>query len=126
MDKKDNVNIEDSTDEIKEKDAKKQEETEVQQEVSKKIKENKKSYVSYERRVLLYFIIVVGCLVLAVSFLAKSFSTDSKEHITSKENSYIDYKVYLKKNDFYEEKYLDKDMIYVASLIKRIDIKIYS
>lgn len=89
-----------------------------------KTKENKKSYVSYERRVLLYFIIVIGCLVLAASFLTKSFSTDSREHITSKENSYVDYKVYLKKNDFYEKNYLDKDMIYVASLIKRIDIKI--
>ena len=85
--------------------------------VIKRTKENKRSYVSYERRVLLYFIVVLGCLVLAASFLVKSFSTDSKEHITSKENSYIDYKVYLKKNDFYETKYLEKDMLYVASLI---------
>lgn len=92
--------------------------------VIKRTKENKRSYVSYERRVLLYFIVVLGCLVLAASFLVKSFSTDSKEHITSKENSYIDYKVYLKKNDFYETKYLEKDMLYVASLIKRIDVKI--
>lgn len=127
MDKKDNSEAKSNkTEDSKttEKVTKKQEEADSQQKPTKQVKENKRSYVSYERRVLIYFIIVIGCLVLAASFLAKSFSTDSKEHITSKENSYIDYKVYLKKNDFYETKYLEKNMIYVASLIKRIDIKI--
>ena len=38
-------------------------------------------------------------------------------------NSDIDYKVYLKQNDFYETEYLDKDMVYVASLIDRIKVK---
>ena len=41
-----------------------------QQETIEEIKENRKSYVSYERRVLIYFIIVIGCLVLAVSFFS--------------------------------------------------------
>lgn len=122
MDKKDSSKTEESK--TKDKKLNKIEKKDKHQKINEQVKENKKSYVSYERRVLIYSIIVIGCLVLAISFLAKSFSTDSKEHITSKENSYIDYKVYLKKNDFYETKYLEKNMIYVASLIKRIDIKI--
>lgn len=40
--------------------------------------------------------------------------------ITYNENSSVDYKVFLKDNDFYENKYLEKDNQYVASLIKNI------
>ena len=82
------------------------------------------AYMSYERKVLIYLIIVLGCAILSTIFLTRSFSTGKQEHISYKEQSNIDYKVYLKKNDFYETKYLDKDMVYVASLIKRIDVNI--
>ena len=36
------------------------------------------------------------------------------------EKSNIDYKVYLKENNFYENEYLEKDKVYVASLIDKI------
>ena len=39
-----------------------------------------------------------------------------------KEKSTIDYKVKLKENNFYDVEYLEKDMLYVASLIDSIDI----
>jgi len=39
-----------------------------------------------------------------------------------KESSNLDYKVYLKENDFYDTPYLTKDMAYIASLIDTINI----
>lgn len=87
-------------------------------------KYNKNAYISYERRVIVYLIIVLGCAILSTIFLTRSLSTGNKSDITYQENSNLDYKVYLKKNDFYDEEYLGKDMVYVASLIKRIDINI--
>ncbi len=82
------------------------------------------AYMSYERKVIIYLILVLGCAILSTIFLTRSFSTGKQEHISYREQSNIDYKVYLKKNDFYETKYLEKDMVYVASLIKRIDVDI--
>jgi len=82
------------------------------------------SYMSYERKVLIYLIIVLGCAILSTIFLTRSLSTGHQERISYQENSNLDYKVYLKKNDFYETKYLEKNMVYVASLIKRIDVNI--
>lgn len=87
-------------------------------------KYDKNAYISYERRVLIYLIIVLGCAILSTIFLTRSLSTSNRSSITYQENSNLDYKVYLKKNDFYDEDYLGKDMVYVASLIKRIDINI--
>lgn len=85
---------------------------------------NSSSYMSYERRIAVYLIIVLGCAILSTIFLTRSLSTGHQERISYQESSNLDYKVYLKKNDFYETKYLDKNMVYVASLIKRIDVDI--
>ena len=41
--------------------------------------------------------------------------------VTYKEDSDIDYKVYLKQNDFFEENYLDDNNRYIASLIDYIN-----
>lgn len=82
------------------------------------------SYMSYERKILVYLIIVLGCAILSTIFLTRSLSTGHQERISYQESSNLDYKVYLKKNDFYETKYLEKNMVYVASLIKRIDVDI--
>lgn len=87
-------------------------------------KYDKNAYISYERRVAVYLIIVLGCAILSTIFLTRSLSAGNKSDITYQENSNLDYKVYLKKNDFYDEEFLGKDMVYVASLIKRIDINI--
>ena len=82
------------------------------------------AYMSYEKKVIIHLILVLGCAILSGIFLTRSFSTGKQEHISYREQSNIDYKVYLKKNDFYETKYLEKDMVYVASLIKRIDVNV--
>ena len=45
-----------------------------------------------------------------------------KDSINYNEKSNIDYKVYLKDNDFYDEEFLGKDQAYVASLIDNIEV----
>ncbi len=50
----------------------------------------------------------------------KSFDYESKRTIKYWEDESVDYLVYLKPNDFYEEDYLKENMIYVASLINQI------
>ena len=70
---------------------------------------------------VLAFLIVVFSF-LASFFIKRSFAFVNEQNITYQENSSLDYKVYLKPNDFYESEFLNKDMVYVASLIDRIDV----
>lgn len=66
--------------------------------------------------------IVVGSVILAllitVTVLSLTFKKDYKLHYS--ENSNLDYKVHLKKNSFFKEPYLEKDQMYIASLIDYI------
>ena len=79
-------------------------------------------YIGYEIRVMTYIVLILLCLISTVFVLNKAFSSKSPEYVTYQENSNVDYKVFLKKNEFYETEYLGKDMIYVASLINKIDV----
>lgn len=66
--------------------------------------------------------IVVGIAILAVlltiTILSLTFKKDYKLHYN--ESSNLDYKVYLKPNNFYREPFLEKDQMYIASLIDNI------
>ena len=81
-----------------------------------------KFYFSYELRFLTYIIAIVLCTILSCVFLMISISHKSKTNLTYKQTSNLDYKVYLKPNNYYNEKYLNKDMLYIASLIDYIKI----
>lgn len=61
-------------------------------------------------------------LVLTLFVLKGSMYSDKESVVNYNETGDIDYKVYLKDNSFYSDKYLGKDMQYVASLIDRINI----
>lgn len=67
-------------------------------------------------------LIVFICAFLALIAYKKSFSLIQSISVKYNERSNIDYKVYLKPNDFYETKYLGKDRVYIASLIDKIGI----
>lgn len=89
----------------------------------KKIKEKiKNMYFSYKQRVILYSVSFILLLCLGLLFLYKTIDIKEEKVITYKELGTLDYKVYLKENDFYDEEYLNKNMYYIASLIKNIDI----
>ncbi|MBQ9011086.1 MAG: hypothetical protein IJ093_00340, partial [Bacilli bacterium] len=90
-------------------------------------KEKKPLYIGYKTRVFIYTVIFVAALFLATFVINVSFSIKNPQAITYQENGNLDYKVYLKDNEFYEEEYLTKDKtekapVFVASLIKKIDI----
>lgn len=79
-------------------------------------------YFSYRVRLIINIILFVVFFLLALFFMLRSFSFKSGESINYQEKSNLDYKVYLKENNFYEQDYLGKDMLYVASLIDHIDL----
>lgn len=67
-----------------------------------------------------FFIIM---FLLASLFIVKTiFKTSSESKISYIENGTANYKVYLKENDYYEEKYLDKNSRIIANLINTISV----
>lgn len=68
--------------------------------------------------ILIIRILIVAILIFALLYLY--FNRDCEDLICYKENSYVDYKVYLENNEFYKKDYLEKDNRYIASLIKNI------
>lgn len=73
-------------------------------------------------RLLFDMISFLILLVIGTLLLNKSLQFESEKIVKYNEKSNLDYKVYLKENDFYEDEYLGKDMLYVANLIDKIII----
>ena len=91
----------------------------------KAIKEKiKNMYFSYKQRVILYSVLFILLLCLGLLFLYKTIDIKREQVIAYNEIGTLDYKVYLKENDFYQESYLEENMYYIASLIKNIDINL--
>lgn len=69
--------------------------------------------------------IVVGvaflAILLTITTLSLTFNKDYKLHYS--ETSDLDYQVYLKPNNFYQEQFLTKDQMYIASLIDYVNAK---
>lgn len=88
---------------------------------TKKVSTKKRRKKIIER---LVFDVVVFVLLLSTGtvLLIKAFNFENEKIIKYNEKSNLDYKVYLKENEFYDEPYLGKDMLYVASLIDKIGI----
>ena len=64
---------------------------------------------------VVFFTFLIGAITLTIFLL-----NNNTKYIEYNENSDIDYKVYLKENEFYKEKYLEKGNSYIASLIESI------
>ena len=73
-------------------------------------------------RLIFDLIIFAVLIVTGTILLNKSFQFESEQIVKYNEKSDIDYRVYLLKNDFYDQEYLGKDMLYVASLIDKIQL----
>lgn len=86
------------------------------------IRKHTKIYIGYYTRVILSSSIFLIFLFATIFFIVKSLNFEKAEYTNYKEKSFMDYKVYLKENNFYEEKYLGKDMIYIANLVNDIEI----
>jgi len=85
-----------------------------------KTKTSIKPYIGFEVRLALNILFFVLFTCLGTMLLINSFKFESEKITKYTEKSNLDYKVYLLDNDFYDQKYLGKDMLYVASLIDNI------
>lgn len=81
-----------------------------------------KFYYSYNKRLILNCVVFIVLLIAGTNFLIKAFTLEEAKVINYAEHSNLDYKVYLKTNNFYDDEYLPKDMLYVANLIDKIKI----
>ena len=71
---------------------------------------------------LLWIIAIIILYVLSFFVFKFSINNYSQEFIFYTQESDIDYKVYLKENNFFETPYLEKDKIYITTLIDYIDL----
>ena len=86
-------------------------------------KENKnKKYLGYNERLLINVIGIVLFFIIGIVLVISSISIKTQNMVLYNQSSNIDYKVYLKPNDYYKEPYLDKNMQYIANLINDIDV----
>ena len=74
------------------------------------------------RNMILSFVCIILVLsLLCFSFLVIYVNKSKNYSVSYTESSNVDYKVYLKDNDFFDEKYLGLENKYIASLINYID-----
>ena len=86
-------------------------------------KEKKKRLLYRKNREKWIFAQVVIACVVAVAILISSivaYKLNKTYYIGYRESGAIDYNVFLKDNEFFEQDYLGKDQSYVASLIDKI------
>lgn len=81
-----------------------------------------KIYLSYRSRLIINVILCIVFLFISVNFIYNSMDIIKEEDVTYSEKGTIDYKICLKENNFYESSCIDKDMSYIASLIKNIPL----
>ena len=74
------------------------------------------------RNMILNFVCIIVVLsILSVAFLFIYINNSRDYSVSYQEKSNVDYKVYLKANDFFDSKYLGLENKYIASLINYID-----
>lgn len=105
----------------KEKTTKKNTKEEVKENNVETTSKKNKLYISFKSKIIIYGLLLFIFLILGTLFLTNSFSVKAGDFINYEEKSNVDYRVYLKENNFYDTDYLGKDMAYVASLIDYID-----
>lgn len=83
-----------------------------------------------KRRDIYTRVVILFCIMTIVLFAAfknfEKFFTTNVTHVVSYTNDgSVDYKVNLKPNDYYDEDYLDKGYLYIATLIDDIDFNFH-
>ena len=72
------------------------------------------------RKEIIFAVLIAIISGVFIYSIFNSFARTKTQYVKYNENSDIDYRVYLKDNNFYKEKYLGKDSEYIASLIDYI------
>lgn len=72
--------------------------------------------------IIRYIVFITLIFIVTTMFTRKTTRVNETLDIVYTENSNIDYKVFLKENDFFEESYWGQDNQYIASLIDYIQV----
>jgi len=97
--------------------------TDIRYEKNDKVYHVKKKRLSVKKWTMFLVLPSLIFIIFSVFCITNSISLKGTEdQISYSENGNIDYKVYLKDNNYYEEKFLGKDMQYIASLINTINV----
>lgn len=88
------------------------------------IEESSRKKRKLKKNILFFlYLTLIIVLSLVTIFIVKTIFTSSKENkITYVEKGNADYQVFLKENNYYEEKYLSKNNRIIASLINTINV----
>ncbi len=73
------------------------------------------------KKIIFYTSFIVFLLIVIILLGYFSIKTSLTKYASYQENGTVNYKVYLKENDFFKEKYLEKDKQYIANIIDYID-----
>lgn len=74
------------------------------------------------KTIITSLVVLIVVLIIATIILALGATQEEEtKQIVYKENAVVDYKVFLKENDFFGQEYLGKDKQYIASLIKHVE-----
>ena len=76
---------------------------------------------SRRKRICALVFIIIILAVISIYSLVLHVKNNGEQVVKYDEESTLDYKVYLKENDFFADKYLGKDKQYIANLIDYID-----
>lgn len=87
-----------------------------------KIKKKKKIHFSYEFRLTLSIITFIFSVIMICFFATQYIKVNKADIVNYTENGKINYRVLLKDNKYYDENYVDQNMMYVANLIDKIEI----
>lgn len=88
----------------------------------KKSKRKRGIYLGYYSRLIFNVILFLSLVVTSYIFINKSIVIQEAKNVSYEEHGNADYKVFLKDNIYYEDKYLDKNMSYIANLINYISV----
>ena len=90
--------------------------------MSNEEKKRRENYRESRKRWIVIQIIVIAFISLMSIITGVLFYESNKtQYIDYNETSEVDYRVYLKENNFFEEEYIGKDQAYVVSLIDHIE-----
>lgn len=81
-----------------------------------------KSRIKDSLKFIILFIITLFIVIYAIYLWIISYEDGEEKILNYKEELKVNYKVYLKENNFYEDEYLNEDYNIVASAIDSIDI----
>lgn len=89
---------------------------------NKYVQKPKGMYYSYSMRVATFAVLLVVLLFTSYRLAVNSVTSVDEERVNYTEKSNLNYQVFLKDNNFYDNNYLDQNMVYVASLIDNINV----